>query len=89
MPRGGAPVAVLPSHGASGGIVTIWNSSMFTGDVFLSEPFALGIDFTSTQSSHRWKLVNVYGPCQGEQRDKFTQWLFDIDIPPSEDWLLL
>ena len=24
-----------------------------------------------------------------EQRDKFTQWLFDIDIPPSEDWLIL
>ena len=22
-------------------------------------------------------------------RDRFTQWLFDIDIPPTEDWLIL
>ena len=62
---------------------------MFSGAVFLSEPFALGIEFVSTQSAHRWKLINVYGLCQGEQHDKFTQWVFDIDIPPAEDWLLL
>lgn len=47
-PRRFDKFAFIPSQGASGGIVTIWNSSMFSGDVFLSESFALGIEFTST-----------------------------------------
>ena len=34
--------AYIPSRGASGGIITIWNSHLFTGRVFFSEPFALG-----------------------------------------------
>ena len=81
--------AFIPSIGASGGIVTIWNSSVFTGRVFLSESFALGVELTSTQSNHSWKLINVYGPCQGELREAFTTWLFELDIPSSEDWLIL
>ena len=81
--------AYIPSRGASGGIITIWNSHLFTGRVFLSEPFALGVELTSTQSGHCWKLVNVYGPCQGEQRSTYTQWLFDLHIPSTEDWLIL
>ena len=55
----------------------------------MSEQFALGVEFTSTQSNHRWKLVNVYGPCQGDLRTSFTRWLFDLDIPAAEDWLIL
>lgn len=88
-PRRFDQFAYIPSRGASGGIIMIWNSSIFSGRVFLSEPFALGVEFTSTQSAHQWKLVNIYGPCQGEQRVTFTNWLFNMDIPPSEDWLLL
>lgn len=67
----------------------IWCSSVFTGQVFLTEQFALGVEFTSMHSSHKWKLVNIYGPCQGDQRDSFTKWLFEVDIPSTEDWLLL
>ena len=81
--------AFIPSLGASGGIITIWCSSAFLGQVFIHEQFALGVEFKSTISSHSWKLVNIYGPCQGEQRDSFTSWLFDIDIPANKAWLLL
>lgn len=81
--------AFIPSIGALGGIVMIWNSNIFTGNVIIEEQFALGIEFISTQNAHRCKLVNVYGPCQGVQRANFTQWLFDLDIPSTEDWLVL
>lgn len=37
--------AFIPSQGASGGIATIWNSSVFTGTVIASEDFALVIKF--------------------------------------------
>lgn len=81
--------AFVPASGASGGIITIWCSHVFDGTVFLSERFALGVEFSSKQSAMRWKLVNIYGPCQGDQRTSFTNWLFDLDIPSTEDWLLL
>jgi endonuclease/exonuclease/phosphatase family metal-dependent hydrolase len=31
----------------------------------------------------------VYGPCSGDQRNDFIQWLFQLNIPPDEDWLLV
>ena len=51
--------ASIPSIGASGGLVTIWNSSLFTGSLIIEEQFALGINFTSTQNAHSWNLVNI------------------------------
>jgi endonuclease/exonuclease/phosphatase family metal-dependent hydrolase len=53
------------------------------------ELFALSVHFTSTQSAQSWTLVNIYGPCTGENRDKFVQWLYDLNIPDDEDWILM
>lgn len=39
-------------------------------------------------SGHSWALYNIYGPCLGEDRTSFTNWLYDLDIPDTEDWLL-
>lgn len=75
--------------GASGGIATIWNSSIFTATIIASEDFALVTHFQSTQSAQHWILVNVYGPCQGEQRILFINWLLALDISTHEDWLLV
>lgn len=70
-------------------MITVWNSPMFTGTVIFSESFALGVKFTSTQSANSWTLVNIYGPCTGPHRMIFTDWLFDLNIPTNEDWLIL
>jgi hypothetical protein len=51
--------------------------------------FAVSVHFSSTQSAHKWTLVNIYGPCQGEAREEFVEWLFDLYIPDEEDWLLV
>lgn len=79
----------VPSNGNSGGLITAWMSSVFTGVPVFFESFALGVKFTSTQSNSSWTLVNVYGPCTGPNRALFTSWLFDLDIPNGEDWLLV
>jgi hypothetical protein len=47
------------------------------------------IDFISTQSAQKWTLANIYGPCSGDARIDFTNWLYDLDIPSNQDWLLL
>lgn len=78
----------MPSNGASGGLITIWDSSMFSGISLFTESFAVGIKFTSLQTTKVWSLVNVYGPCDGPDRALFTSWLFDLDIPNDEDWLI-
>jgi len=64
--------AYIPSRGASGGLLTVWNSSIFSGTVIVQEDFALGIQFTSTLSAQAWSLYNIYDPCTGPSRETFT-----------------
>jgi exonuclease III len=79
----------IPSNGAFSGLIIIWDSSIFTGLIMHCEKFAISVHFTSVHSSQAWTLVNIYGPCTGEYRDEFVQWLFNLNIPPDEDWLLV
>ena len=81
--------AFSPSVGASGGILVVWNSKIFQGILVQSERFGLIISFSSAHTGQKWTLVVVYGPCQGEQRDLFVQWLYDLVIPDGELWLFL
>lgn len=88
-PRQFDKFAFVPSRGNSGGLLTIWKSSVFSGNVLLSEDFALVTKFTSTQSSQTWTLANIYGPCSGDERNTYTKWLYNLDIQATEDWLIL
>ena len=75
--------------GASGGILVVWNSSIFHGTLLQVQQFAVVIEFVSRQNNERWTLVVVYGPCQGEARDNFVTWMYHLNIPVDENWLLL
>lgn len=44
---------------------------------------------SSLQTAKEWSLLNIYGPCTGPARDIFTTWLFYLNIPDNEDWLLI
>jgi hypothetical protein len=33
--------------------------------------------------------VSAYGPCHGVERDNFVAWLFNLNIPVDENWLLV
>ena len=79
----------VPSVGNLGGLITIWMSSVFTATPIFSVTFVLGVRLTSTQSNDSWTLVNIYGPCVDPTWTIFTNWLFDLDIPNCEDWLIL
>jgi hypothetical protein len=81
--------AFVPSYGASGGILVIWNSAIFTGTLRKIKKFGIVIDFSSMHTNVSWTLVNVYGPCKGVERDNFISWLYNLQIPPSQNWLLL
>jgi exonuclease III len=78
-----------PSVRASWGIMILWNSSMFQGTVIEIKRFGIVISFTSNHNNAVWTLVCIYGPCQGVERDNFVSWLYNLQIKPSENWLLL
>jgi endonuclease/exonuclease/phosphatase family metal-dependent hydrolase len=74
---------------ASGGILVMWKSSIFLGTLIQSKRFGIIISFQSAHSLQKWTLVVVYGPCQGELRDLFVQWLYNLRIPDDELWLFM
>ena len=82
-------LAFSPSVGASGGILILWKSSLFTGTLVETKSFEIIINFQSVHSAQNWTLVVVYGPCQGELRDDFVHWLYNLNIPDDELWLFM
>jgi len=75
--------------GASGGIVVLWNSAMFSGTLVETKKFAIVIKFTSAHNGESWTLVSMYGACSGRDRDDFVDWMYNLTIPEEENWLLL
>lgn len=59
----------------------VWNSSIFWGALVEVQQFVVVVKFTSKQNNEQWTLVSVFGPCQGEARDQFVSWLYNLSIP--------
>jgi exonuclease III len=79
----------LPSVGASGGITTIWKSSLFSGSLVFSNDYAISIEFLSKHDQSAWLLTNVYGPCTSEGKINLLNWMKDIQISQEVDWLIV
>ena len=79
----------LPSIGASGGIITIWKSTLFSGTRAFQNDFSTSVTFTSQLSNDTWTLTNIYGPCQNDRKMDFLDWFSNITMPDSMDWLVL
>lgn len=79
----------VPSAGASGGIIIIWCSSQFVGQIIHKLPFALTLKMTSVQSNQTWLLTNIYGPSDGPERLLFTQWFEALNIEIEDLWLFM
>jgi hypothetical protein len=79
----------VPSIGASGEIIVLWNSSVFTGLLLETQSFGARVSFTSVHNNSSWVMVCVYGPCQGIARDEFVSWLYKLNIPTMDNWLVL
>lgn len=88
-PRRFDAFAYIPSDGASGGLLVIWVSNLFLGQVLLEESFGLALSFTSLLSAETFTLVNIYGPCDGIDRANFVAWLFSLNIGDDDLWLLV
>lgn len=79
----------IPSVGASGGILVIWNSASFPGCTTNKLQFGLTIALTCQHTAETWKLTIVYGPCVEPERSDFVNWLNSHNIDDEENWLFL
>ena len=78
-----------PSVGASGGLLVVWNDSLFSGETISKNTFSISIRFTPKLSSDTWTLSNIYGPCLSADRVIFMDWFSNIQIPDDCIWLML
>jgi exonuclease III len=88
-PRNFDSFAFVPSMGRSGGIITIWDISVFIGHEVFHSQSALSVELHATKSDASWTFTNIYAPCQDDDRLIFLDWLHNIDIPPEENCLLV
>ena len=79
----------LPSIGASGGIVTVWNETLYSGEMIFQNKFSLSVQFTCKTTNHNWILTNIYGPCSPEDKLEFSDWFSSIQMPSDTDWIIM
>ena len=79
----------IPSNGASGGILVIWNSVVFAGATIDKQSFGLTISFTSQHNLVTWNLKTVCGPCHDPARTDFVNWLKIHQIDDDVNWIFL
>jgi len=77
-----------PSLGASGGIVVIWKSAIFSGTEIFQNEFAISTEFTSRINDESWVLRTVYAPCTSNGKRDFLEWFKNIQMPDHIDWLI-
>lgn len=88
-PPGFDAFEILPSIGASGGIITAWRSRFFSGKLFHQNNFAITVKLTAKHNGDVWFLTNVYGPCIHDGKLEFIQWLKNYNVLENEKWLLV
>lgn len=88
-PRRFNQFAYSPSIGNSGGLITIWNGSLFTSNVLHYDTYEITVKLTSNIDSTVWHVTNIYGPCDEEGRALFTDWLQNLDPYLYELWIVM
>jgi exonuclease III len=81
--------AFVPSVGASGGLIIIWNDCLFKGDLEFQNDFSISVKFTCNISNDIWYLTNIYGPSHADRKDEFLHWFSNISMPDDSDWLIM
>lgn len=79
----------LPSNGASGRILVVWQGRQFRGELAFQNEFAMSVTLTSQLNGAAWLLTTVYAPCTFHGKREFLNWLKNIQTPDDLDWLIV
>lgn len=87
-PRGMDSYAYSPSIGASGGLLTIWNGSLFDGKVVQINSYAITVKLLCRLDNKCIHITNIYGPSNFSQKLAFITWLMNLDTAEYDNWAL-
>jgi hypothetical protein len=79
----------IPSDGASGGIITIWKSRLFSSSKIFANEYCLSVELTSNYNADSWILSNIYAPCTSTGKRGFITWFKNIQMPDAVNWLIV
>ena len=79
----------LPSNGASGGILVVWQGRLFRGELAFQNEFVISINFTSQLNEASWLLTTIYAPYTFHGKREFINWFKNIQTPEDVDWLIV
>ena len=80
--------AFFPSVGASGGLLTVWNSSIFVGSIVQMNSYAITVKLVCKLDNKTFHVTNIYGPANPAQKLGFVTWLINLDSSEFDDWVL-
>lgn len=81
--------AFYPSAGASGGLITVWNSGMYQCTVVQANSFGLTIKVSCNYDQSTFHITNVYRPAHASGKMPFVTWLMNLDTTDFDDWILV
>ncbi len=76
------------SVGSAGGIVTCWNSKLFSCTEVIVRRFSLTVRLKVAQSGSNIYITNVYGPPSWEGKEEFCNELLALDGVCSGGWVV-
>ena len=79
----------LRSVGASGGILVVWKSALFSATVNFTNSYAISLELCSEHNRKKWTLTSIYAPCTTEGKALFLDWFRNMQIGSEEDHLIL
>lgn len=68
----------VPSEGASGGLIPVWNDDILKMDDVLKNQRELAIKFSCVRGDFTWIGANVYGPNDDSKREDFWASVSDM-----------
>jgi exonuclease III len=79
----------VPSVGASGGSIIVWNGSKFIGSIAFQNEFSLSVEMVCRLTGEHWLLTNIYAPCTAEGKLAFLDWFRNVEMPSETKWLIM
>lgn len=78
----------LPAMGASGGLITCWNSKRFSCSEVIVRTYSLTLFLTHLPSGKNFYLTNVYGPPSWDGKEAFCSELFSLKAVCLNRWVI-
>jgi exonuclease III len=80
--------AQLPPIGTKGGVLVLWDDSMFLGSDNTCGSFCISLTLKSTRADFSFRLTSVYEPTRSSRKEEFFSELIADKPAPGTKWIV-